>query len=122
MPPAAGEASAPFTALHRLYVGAQLLVTGQAVAFHRSLADAFQKAGPGADALRDRYREIFAPAVRRWSILSANYRTIGLFIGAAIGRPDWYFLFEIFGFSAILLLLLAYQRSRYRLLFATTGA
>jgi len=118
MPPAAGEASAPVTALHRLYVGAQLLVTGQAVAFHRSLVEAFAKAGPGAaEALRERYRAIFAPAVRRWSILSANYRTIGIFIGAAIGRPDYFFLFEIFGFSVILLLLLAYQRSRYRVFF-----
>ena len=115
-PPADDEAAAPVAALHRLYVGAQLLVTGQAVAFHRRLAEAFEKAGPaGADAIRERYREIFAPAVRRWSILSANYRTIGIFIGAAIGRPDYYFLFEIFGFSAILLVLLAYQRSRYRL-------
>jgi phosphatidylglycerophosphate synthase len=118
MPPSAGGAPGPMASLHRLYVGAQLLVSGQTVAFRGRLAQAFEKAGPGgANAIRERYREIFAPAVRRWSILSANYRTIGLFLGAAIGRPDYYFLFEIFGFSAILALLLAYQRSRYRLFF-----
>ncbi len=118
MPPPAGKPG-PFAALHSLYVGAQLLVSGQSARVHDRLARAFERAGPaGGAALRDRYRAIFAPAVRHWSILSANYRTIGLFIGAAVGRPDYYFWFEIAGFSAILGMLMAYQRSRYRLLFA----
>lgn len=118
MPPPAGGAPGPMARLHRLYVGAQLLVSGQAAQFHDRLAKAIEKAGPERTlAIRTRYRDIFAPAIRRWSILSANYRTIGIFIGAAIGRPDYYFLFEIFGFSAILVLLLAHQRSCYRLLF-----
>jgi len=123
MPRPAGGAPGPMARLHRLYVGAQLLVSGPAIQFRDRLARAI--AGGGAEraaALRARYRAIFAPAVRRWSILSANYRTIGLFIGAAIGRPHYYFIFEIFGFSAILALLLAYQRSRYRLLFDSLPA
>ncbi len=120
-PPA--DVPGPMAAIHRLYIGAQLLVSGPALRFQGRLEQAVDKAGPGgADAFRARYREIFAPAVRRWSILSANYRTIGIFIGAAIGRPDWYFLFEIFGFSAILVALLAYQRSCYgRLLDGAPG-
>jgi phosphatidylserine synthase len=118
MPPPASGAPRPMAGLYRLYVGAQILVSGQAIAIRDRLAQAIEMAGPdGAAAIRARYREIFAPAIRRWSILSANYRTIGIFIGAAIGRPHYYFVFEIFGFSAILALLLAYQRSRYRLLF-----
>jgi phosphatidylglycerophosphate synthase len=118
MPRPAGGAPGPMARLHRLYVGAQLLVSGPAIQFRDRLAQAIEKAGPdGAAVIRARYRAIFAPAIRRWSILSANYRTIGIFIGAAIGRPDYYFIFEIVGFSAILVLLLAYQRSRYRLLF-----
>jgi len=117
MPGAAGKPG-PLAGLHRLYVGAQLLVSGQAARFHGRLAEAFDRAGPGrAEAVREKYRAIFAPAVRRWSILSANYRTIGIFLGAAIARPDWYFLFEILGFSAVLVALLVYQRSRYRLFF-----
>jgi phosphatidylglycerophosphate synthase len=120
-PPADGGASGPLGGLYRLYVGAQMLVSGRAGAFRRGLAEAIDKAGPRAAAIRARYREIFAPAVRRWSILSANYRTIGIFIGAAIGRPDYYFIFEIFGFSAILAVLLACQRARYRLLLADLG-
>ena len=113
--PDADGAPGPMAAIHRLYVAAQLLVAGQAVAFRGRLALTFEEAGPGgAEAIRARYREVFAPAIRRWSIMSANYRTIGIFLAAAIGRPDWYFLFEIFGFSTLLVLLLAYQRSRYR--------
>ena len=80
-----------------------------------ALAQAVAEPGRG-DIVRDRYRAIFAPAIRRWSILSANYRTIGIFLGAATGRPHYFFLFEIFGFSVILALLLAYQRSCYRVL------
>ena len=118
MPRPAGGAPGPMAQLHRLYVGAQLLVSGPAIQFRDRLALAIEKAGPdGVAAIRAHYRAIFAPAIRRWSILSANYRTIGIFLAAAIGRPQYYFLFEIFGFSAILALLLAYQRSRYRLLF-----
>jgi phosphatidylserine synthase len=102
--------------LHRLYVSAQLLLAGPAIRYRDRVARSIAEPGRG-DIIRDRYREIFAPAIRRWSILSANYRTIGIFIGAAIGRPHYYFAFEIFGFSAILALLLAYQRSCYRELF-----
>ena len=110
----------PIEQLHRLYIRAQLLVSGQAVEFRDRLAEAIGRASPGrAAAIRARYCAIFAPAVRRWSILSANYRTIGIFIAAAVGRPQYYFVFEIVGFSAITALLLVYQRSRYRLLFAS---
>lgn len=113
-----GEAPRLAERLHRLYVGAQVLVSGQIVELRERLADAIERAGPDrAAAIRARYREIFSPAVRRWSILSANYRTIGIFIGAALDRPQYYFIFEIIGLSAILALLLVYQRSRYRLLF-----
>ena len=109
--------------LHRLYVGAQHLVSGQAAGFRRRLAEAVARAGhDGVAIIHARYREIFAPAVRRWSVLSANYRTIGIFAGAVLGRPQYYFLFEIVGFSTILALLLADQRSRYRLLLENLSA
>jgi len=120
LPAGTGDGAAPaqLEQLHRLYVRAQRLVSGHVIEFRSRLADAMAKAGPDrVSAIRARYRQIFAPAVRRWSILSANSRTIGIFIGAVFGRPQYYFIFEIFGFSAILALLLVHQRSRYRLLF-----
>lgn len=119
MPSSSAGGPKPMAGLYRLYVGAQLLVAGPAVAFRSRLTQLIDSAGPDrAEAVRARYRAVFAPAIRCWSILSANYRTIGIFLAAAIGRPQYYFIFEIVGFSAILALLLLYQRSRYRVFLA----
>lgn len=59
--------------------------------------------------LRQAYREAFAPLLRGWSILSANYRTIGIFLCVFCRVPLAYFMFEIVGFTAILMMLLARQ-------------
>ena len=64
--------------------------------------------------VRERYRRVFAPLVRRWSILSANYRTLGIFICALFAVPEYYFWFEIFGFSALLAVLIANEYACYR--------
>jgi hypothetical protein len=64
--------------------------------------------------IRRRYRETFAPALRRWATMSANYRTLGIFICALAGRPLAYFWFEIIGFSLLWLVLLSGQRARRR--------
>ncbi|MBB2203537.1 CDP-alcohol phosphatidyltransferase family protein [Gluconacetobacter takamatsuzukensis] len=63
-----------------------------------------------APVVRLAYREAFAPLLRGWSILSANYRTIGIFLCVFCQVPLAYFTFEIVGFTAILMLLLARQR------------
>ncbi len=76
---------------------------------------------PGAGAIRGRYRAAFAGPVRRWSVLSANWRTLGLFGFAIAGVPLWYFGAEIVGLSAVLAVLLARQGARYRRFFATLG-
>lgn len=100
--------------LNRAYTRVQLWAAGDAVAFHASFA-AILAAKPGQSAaLRQRYRAAFAPAIRKWGVLSANYRTLGLFIAAVLKAPLLYFMFEIFGFSLILVLLLAAQKTRYR--------
>jgi hypothetical protein len=57
--------------------------------------------------------------VRRWSILSANYRSLGIFIGALLEAPEYYFWFEIVGFSTILGLLVYMQSVRSRTFFDT---
>ncbi len=100
--------------LHRQYTRVQLWAAGGAVAFHKSFAGVLA-ARPAYDAvLRQRYREAFAPAVRKWGVLSSNYRTLAIFIAALLKAPLLYFLFEVFGFSLILILLLAAQKTRYR--------
>jgi phosphatidylglycerophosphate synthase len=106
-------------ALDRAYIRVQLRASGVTREFHERLAAAIEPS-LGYDApARRRYREIFAPLVRRWSVMSANYRTLGIFIFASAGAPDYYFWFEIIGFSAISLLLLRMRRARYRLFFRT---
>jgi len=56
--------------------------------------------------IRERYRAAFAPRLREWTLLSANYRTLGIFLAALCGAPHYYFGFEIVGFSAILAVLI----------------
>jgi phosphatidylglycerophosphate synthase len=119
--PPRGDSPGPMTLLYRLYVRAQLGMSGISVSFRDRLAIAIAMQPEREALIRAHYRAIFAPAVRRWSIMSANYRTLGIFIAAAGGRPDYYFWFEIFGFSAILALLIARQRTRYTLLFKSLG-
>ena len=100
--------------LHRLYTRVQLWAAGGAVAFHKSFAGILAAKPEQDAALRQRYREAFAPAIRKWGVLSSNYRTLAIFIAALVKTPLLYFLFEIFGFSLILILLLAAQKRRYR--------
>lgn len=107
--------------LHGLYTRVQIAATGGAAEFNRDL-EAILAARPEREAvLRQDYREVFAPSVRRWAILSANYRTIAIFLFAVAGMPMFYFLFEIFGFSAILAGLLSGQRRRYRMFLDLAG-
>lgn len=106
-------------AIFRLYVRCQFVVAGLMVNPRQRLAAMVAAQPDRVPLIRERYREIFAPSVRRWSIMSANYRTIGIFLAAALGRPDIYFWFEIFGFSALILLLNYGQRRRYAEFFAS---
>jgi phosphatidylserine synthase len=99
--------------LHRGYVRLQFLAAGVTAEFHQRLAQALAAQPERAAAIRARYRETFAPSVRRWAVMSANYRTLGIFIFALAAAPQYYFWFEIIGFSAILVVLLQARRARY---------
>jgi phosphatidylserine synthase len=104
-------------ALNRAYVAVQLRASGVTVEFHDRLAQTLPPSLDYEAPARRRYREIFAPLVRQWSVMSANYRTLGIFVFAVAGAPDYYFWFEIIGFSAISLLLSRKRRARYELFF-----
>ena len=72
---------------------------------------------PENDAIiRERYRETFAPLLRRWSILSSNYHTLGIFACALFQAPQYYFWFTIIGFSALLVWLIHQQNQRCEVL------
>ena len=101
-----------FGMLEEGYVRLQVQVIGVGAGFHERLAALLEREPQRAVSIRLRYRETFAPAVRHWSILSANYRTLGIFIGALLGAPQDYFGFEILGLSAILAALSWRQHAR----------
>ena len=100
--------------LHYFYARVQLWAAGGAADFHTAFAGVLAAAPEQETTLRAAYREAFAPMIRRWGVLGANYRTLGLFIAALIKLPALYFLFEILGFGAILFSLLAAQKAQYR--------
>lgn len=106
-------------AIHRAYLWMQFLAADVTVEFQRTLTRVLQQQPERTEALRLQYRETFAPSVRRWAVMSANYRTIGIFVCAALGAPLAYFWFEIVGLSAIAILLLALRRRQYRAFFAS---
>lgn len=58
-------------------------------------------AGRGGEAAA-LYRAIYRPAVMMWSLLSANNRTIVIFISFLVGLPQGYPWFELFALNIIL--------------------
>nr|WP_275943708.1 CDP-alcohol phosphatidyltransferase family protein [Gluconacetobacter tumulisoli] len=101
----------PGDVLFGVYARIQHLTAGGAVALHRRLSATLAAHPDRAPAVRLRYRQAFAPLVRRWSILSANYRTIGIFICALARAPLLYFGIEIVGLGLVLLALMVRQRA-----------
>ncbi len=104
--------------LYGAYLRLQYAASGTGPAFHARLSEVLAGGADGGAARRQCYRALFAPAVRRWAVLSANYRTLGIFLFAWAGVPQYYFWFDIVGFSAILLVLLRGRRRRYARFFA----
>ncbi len=62
--------------------------------------------------IRECYRETFAPLLRRWSVLSANYHTLGIFVCALLQAPQYYFWFTLVGFNGLLAWLIHRQGER----------
>ena len=98
--------------IYRTYVRAQFQVAGGVVGFHKALAAALDAEPARVALVRKRYRAQFAPSVMRWSVMSANYRTLAIFIAALIGRPQYFFCFEIVVLNLLLVLLIYGQHAR----------
>jgi phosphatidylglycerophosphate synthase len=98
------------------YAGLSFPTAGLSRKFRETMAAAMQ-GEPGQTALiRQRYRETIAPQIRGWSILSANYRTLGIFISALCKAPEYYFGFEIVGFSLALAVLVLRKNAAHSVL------
>src|SRR3984957_7792635 len=106
-----------FVFLHRLFfVGLSFPTAGITRRFRETMTVALQRQPGHAALIRQRYRETLAPQLRSWSILSANYRTLGIFIAALFKTPEYYFGFEIIGFSAALGVLIRRQSASHEVL------
>lgn len=112
LPPGMGWRQRLAAGLNLLYVRVQLFASGGTGTFNAEFAALLAGRPQAQDALRAVYREYFAPVTRRWGVLSANYRTLGIFLAALAGLPLLYFLFEIAGFSVILVLLLQARKAQ----------
>lgn len=99
--------------LHQAYLGLQHVAIGANADARRRLSTILTPRHERSAPVRELYREVFAPALRRWSVMSANYRTLAIFLFALLGRPLDYFYMEIFGLSAVLVVLVCWQRTRY---------
>jgi phosphatidylglycerophosphate synthase len=96
-----------FDFLHELFYGGMSFPTARSIRdIRQTVTAALEREPANAAVIRERFREILAPQLRGWSVLSANYRTLGIFITAALQAPQWYFAFEIVGFSALLAVLI----------------
>lgn len=98
---------------YRAYVRVQIFVSGMSAECRCDLASVLALEPNRVPAVRLLYRRRFASKVRYWSVLSANYRTLGLFLFALAKVPLTYFFFEIIGLNIILATLLYGQRAQY---------
>jgi phosphatidylglycerophosphate synthase len=111
-----------FNFLDRLFfAGLSFPAAGIRGKFRQAMATALQQQPGCAAEIRERYRETLAPQLRTWSILSANYRTLGIFIAAVLEAPEYYFGFEIIGFSAALAVLIRKLSASYEVFVSLLG-
>ncbi|SHK03993.1 CDP-alcohol phosphatidyltransferase family protein [Rhodothermus profundi] len=64
--------------------------------------------------VRQMYRFVHRPLVRRWALMSSNYRTLAIFFACLYGKPLAFFVFELVGLNLIFLVLVIQQRIRNR--------
>ncbi len=92
------------------YIRMQRRTSGIDSEFRQFLRETLKTNPERQDEIRALYREVFAPAVRTWSVMCANYRTIIIFIASIAGQPVYFFWFEIAILTPILILLVQKQR------------
>ncbi|MFZ5609659.1 MAG: CDP-alcohol phosphatidyltransferase family protein [Pseudomonadota bacterium] len=99
--------AAPWRSLLRLYDAAQNLVAPRQHATEAALEAARQKSAASWDAALAVYQDAARRWIARWSLLSANQRTLAIFIFVVMGWPAGYFWFELIVLSAYMAWLIA---------------
>jgi phosphatidylglycerophosphate synthase len=76
----------------------------------------------GVEAFRASYRAKFAPFVKRWGIMCANYRTYAIFLACIVGQPILYFVYELLVLNLVLVVLVKKQKKANQLFLSEIGA
>lgn len=99
--------------LYVLYVRMQYMGSRISSRQYEDLVTKLKRDDEQAQLIRRHYREVFAPSVRAWSVLSANYRTVGIFVCALLKFPSLYFITEIVILTLVSVILVTKQMTRY---------
>lgn len=94
--------------LARLYLAISEKVSADDHAVEVAMAQA--TSGPREAEARGLYRSIMLPLVKRASLLSANWRTVAVFLSMLVGSPIWYLLWELVALNIAMVLLVAAER------------
>ena len=105
-----------FGKLYLSYLRIQYRIAGIDAALIGEMDRALHEGGEREAEVRAAYRATNLDAVRRWSLLCSNYRTIAIFVAALLGSPLYFFLFEIVGLNAAFAGLSMMQARRNRTL------
>ncbi|MGD8326111.1 MAG: CDP-alcohol phosphatidyltransferase family protein [Sphingomonadales bacterium] len=108
--------------LSRLYSKIQTMGQGGLPQIEIVMAEAIQQSNQEKrDTALKIYNDLLPNHIRRWSILSANHRTIAIFVFVLIGFPLGYFLFEILFLTLLHFNLLRAEKRISETLAATTS-
>jgi phosphatidylglycerophosphate synthase len=108
--PGGAEVNGVGRALGRTYLAISGLVDGQDRRLDAVLQAKLNRGGVEAARTKGLYRQYQANAIRTSFPLSANARTIALFVSMLFGTPLYFFLYEVVVLSLVLVATLAWQR------------
>ncbi|MEJ2760586.1 MAG: CDP-alcohol phosphatidyltransferase family protein [Gammaproteobacteria bacterium] len=99
--------------LYVLYVRIQYIASRVSIRLYEELAARLERDDDQGQLIRRCYRQVFAPSVRAWAVLSSNYRTAGIFACAILKIPLLYFVIEIVFLTLVTVILVTRQSARY---------
>lgn len=100
------------TGMGNLYARMQYRFSGLDLRFRPALKHYISENPDKLDQFRAEYRSRFAPVVRQWGIMCANYRTYAIFIACITQQPILYFGLEL-GVFNLVLMVLVYKQKKY---------
>jgi len=98
------------TVMSHYYTRMQYRFSGLDLGFRPTLRKYIAENPDKIDLFRADYRRKFAPIVRTWGIMCANYRTYAIFIACIIQQPIVYFILEIILLNLALIVLVQKQK------------